>query len=67
MDWNNEKKHSGIDGLTKFRQLAGIKMEWNKDCPTLFGTNLPHFGSKSDTPAEVKAFRIDADGYPPTK
>ena len=31
MDWNNEKKHSGIDGLTKFRQLAGIKMEWNKD------------------------------------
>ena len=35
MDWNNEKKHSGIEGLTKFRQLAGIKMEWNKDCPTL--------------------------------
>ena len=36
MDWNNEKRHSGIDGLTKFRQLAGIKMEWNKDWPTLF-------------------------------
>ena len=30
MDWNNEK-NSGIDGLTKFWQLAGIKMEWNKD------------------------------------
>ena len=39
MDWNNEKRHSGIDGLTKFRQLAGIKMEWNKDCPTLLHTN----------------------------
>ena len=35
MDWNNEKNHSGIDGLTKFRQLVGIKMEWNKDWSTL--------------------------------